>query len=658
MKLKVALLLLFGTITVLFALLGAQAGHLSVDEVTYHLMTRDLLRTGGFAILNGYQDFPSAEFVLPVTVVRGGQLISQYPPLYAAVAAPFYAMIGYQGLFLVNSLAFCAALWLCYLTAHRVFDDRTLSLNACLIFAFATFAWDYAQAAWPHALSVLVAIGSVYLVLRSLQSEARTKAILWASAAGLVVGLGVGVRVDAVFVLPALVFVLVFARPVRLGSAAAVILGMVPPLAVVTAINHARFGIASPFTYGRDASNWAAGSPMGYLPLVALALAFAAAVWPLTRPAGRAFAAAHRWPIAGGAILLAGASLMIPEVWAMVARLASGFYQLVIDLRVRDLSIQEGALSRGPGGSMIYMTGLKKSLLQSCPYLVVLIVPIWAILRGRPHALPMTMLLLVPVTFIGVYSYFAWHGGLSLNLRYFSPVLPFTAILTAYAWCEVTRRSGNSRLGLRLGIVLALLLALGWAIVGLRPNIPIALEEELLLTLSLRIAAVVLMLGGAFLMATRVAHAAVARATQCSLVVAFAWSTLITFGYDVPLALKRRGAEASVSRSVAPVVAPGSLIVTQGSALFESLYDRSDIRIATSYRDDFASFRPLVQSYFRSGRAVYGWFYPATLRRMRERGLLKSITVQPLGTIRTGIFARLTPSTSDTARPVQQTHRP
>jgi hypothetical protein len=105
-------------------------------------------------------------------------------------------------------------------------------------------------------------------------------------------------------------------------------------------------------------------------------------------------------------------------------------------------------------------------------------------------------------------------------------------------------------------------------------------------------------------------------------------------------------------------LAPGSLIVTEGSALFENLYDRSDIRVATSYRDDFASFWPLVQSYFQSGRAVYGWFYPATWRRMRERGLLKAITVRPLGTIRKGIFARIMPRATAAARPVQQTQRP
>ncbi|HMB77238.1 MAG TPA: glycosyltransferase family 39 protein, partial [Kiloniellaceae bacterium] len=388
MKLKVVLLLLIGAGTVLFTVFGVQPGHLSVDEMAYHLMVRDLWRSGSFAILNGYQDFPSAEFVLPVTVVRGSQLISQYPPLYAFVAAPFYALIGYKGLFLVNSIAFCGSLGLCYLTARRIFDDKNIALNASLIFAGATYAWDYAQAAWPHALTILAVLGSAYLVLRSLQTMERRKAIAWAGAAGLVVGLGVGIRIDTVFVLPALVFVLLFARPARLGSVLALVMGMAPPLALVAAINHERFGIASPFTYGKAASSWSAGSPLGYLPLVALAAAVAAVLWPLTRPAGRAFVAAHRWPVAGIAVLAVGASLAIPEVWALVARIASGFHQLVIDLRVRDLGIREGGLSRGPSGGMVYMTGLKKSLLQSSPYLVALIVPIWAILRGRPHALP------------------------------------------------------------------------------------------------------------------------------------------------------------------------------------------------------------------------------------------------------------------------------
>ena len=92
-------------------------------------------------------------------------------------------------------------------------------------------------------------------------------------------------------------------------------------------------------------------------------------------------------------------------------------------------SVASGASGRG--GGMVYFGALKKSILQGLPYLVILAIPIWTLIRDPRHRLAIAMLFQVPAGYIGFYSYFAWHGGISLNLRYFVPVLPFTSILTA-----------------------------------------------------------------------------------------------------------------------------------------------------------------------------------------------------------------------------------
>ena len=136
--------------------------------------------------------------------------------------------------------------------------------------------------------------------------------------------------------------------------------------------------------------------------------------------------------------------ICIPQVYTMLERLVAGAAQLLIDLRYRSLDISEPGMRRTPTGGIIYIGGLKKSLLQSCPYIAALVIPLAQALRRGRDAKAITLLLLLPACFIGVYSYFAWHGGLCLNLRYLVPTLPFAAILTAYAWKELTHTLNRS----------------------------------------------------------------------------------------------------------------------------------------------------------------------------------------------------------------------
>ena len=167
-KLKAGLVLALCLLTISFSIFAASPGHLSIDEIVYHLMTRSLYTAGSLDVLNGYRDFPSVGFVFPTTLVYDGRLVSQYPVFHSVLAMPFYAVAGYRGLFLLNAVAFCSVVWLCYLTAQRIFANRSLSLSACLIFILATFAWDYAQAAWPHSLSTLFVAAAVFLALLAL----------------------------------------------------------------------------------------------------------------------------------------------------------------------------------------------------------------------------------------------------------------------------------------------------------------------------------------------------------------------------------------------------------------------------------------------------------------------------------------------------------
>lgn len=174
---KAGLVLALCLLTIAFSVFGAAPGHLGIDEIVYDLMTRSLYAAGSLDVLNGYRDFASGGFVFPTTFVHDGRLVSQYPAFHSVLALPFYAAAGYRGLFVLNGLAFCGVVWLCYLIAQRIFANRSLSLTACLIFILATYAWDYAQAAWPHSLATLFVAASVYLALLAGQSRGTRRAV-------------------------------------------------------------------------------------------------------------------------------------------------------------------------------------------------------------------------------------------------------------------------------------------------------------------------------------------------------------------------------------------------------------------------------------------------------------------------------------------------
>ena len=95
---KIVLLCFFGSLTILIAIFSGPHGPFVIDEGTYHLMARSFAESGNLAVWNGYEEFPSAELVLPLTRVYEGQLVPQYPYLSAVLNYPFYRLAGFEGL--------------------------------------------------------------------------------------------------------------------------------------------------------------------------------------------------------------------------------------------------------------------------------------------------------------------------------------------------------------------------------------------------------------------------------------------------------------------------------------------------------------------------------------------------------------------------------
>ncbi len=638
-KFKICLLLLFAYI--LISLLTIIPGYLSIDEVTYHMMTKNYSESGGFEIWNGYREYPSPELESKFIFARNGRLVSQYPYLYPILCTPFYLIWGYRGLFFINVISFLGIVTLCHAIAQKLFNDRNLALNACFIFVLATFSWEYSQAAWPHATTTLFVTAAFYVFICSFYEKTIRVALLLALTCGFIIGLAVGIRIDSIFVLPCFIIAFLFLKPWRPRLALAVCIGALPGLSILSATNYVKFGVLSPFSYGRSIeSSLGLSEIIRYLPFAGLIIVAAIVFWILTRyPVG---ANLRRYKLLAifMTILLIVIIAIIPKIRKTVRKPLSGAFQLIVDFRVRDLDIKEGGLLRSQGGGMVYMGGLKKSLLQSCPYLVMLLIPFLRIIRLDKEYIPLTILFLIPLFFISFYSYHnAWHGGLCLNLRYFIPILPFTSILSAYAWRELSRNL-NWRWG-STPLILILFTSLLFLILSLLlPDID--QQEFYCLTLPLLLALLLIILLLAYKMFIKLNWHLVCRTTVAMLFVAMVWSGLMAFLYDYPRARYYRQYTLKTANNAAKIVSNNSILFTNDPEPFFGLIKKGRIRIATPAKDNFNDFSALISFHLGKGHSVYTAFSQLWWEKIQERDLLDSFKVLPIDFEKNHIFAQLT----------------
>ncbi|MEM8997981.1 MAG: hypothetical protein AAGF23_24585, partial [Acidobacteriota bacterium] len=426
-----------------------------------------------------------------------------------------------------------------------------------------------------------------------------------ALVAGLLVGLGAGLRLDSIFILPALALPLVLAAPVRRRALGALGAGLVPGFVLLSLVNQSKFGTFNPLTYGIGGTG--TSSRLGhYLPaaLLGLGLCLVLVLWRRSvdgrlrragdAPLGVADLMGDWRPWL--AVVLTAAALAAALAPDRVGKIAHGLFQIAVDMRTRP-EIQEPALFRSPGGAMVYMGGVKKSLLQSCPYLVMLYVPLIAAWRGHRHGTRLLFLLFLPAPFIGVFGSLAWHGSVALNMRYLNPILPWTSILVAWVWFRLEQRPGTGRAWTFAGVTF---IALFFAFAG-----PKAMPSQELLFLTLPL---VIALGLVTLeLFARFSKASLSdRLLPWGLLFAFAFSGALTFSRDYPTSAREREQFMEVTRFIQPHLESPALLFSDGADIMWGLLDQvDDIYLARPTNDAYASFVSLVRTHRGDGRRAY-----------------------------------------------------
>jgi hypothetical protein len=458
-----AALALVSLVHVLFL---APPGFLTTDEFLYAAMVERLVATGSLFFANGPEEDASDALNLLFLTPTANGLAPQYPAGYAVLAAPFFWLGGIRGLMALNTLAAIGMVAVTYKLAELLYGEPARALNAALILALASFLADYAFAILPHATAGLAIVSAVYFAVAA--REGARKPRLMAALSGLVLGLGIHFRVDVILIAPLLIAWLLACAPKPIERIALLLAGLLPGLAASSWANYARFGSLSPITYGResfaaasDTTNLAAYQ--GLLPLLILGAAVTAAFG-----FARVRALFTGWKGVGILALGLAVVLAVPVTGGPAARALKGLYVLLVDLQSYDFIERfsgEGRMIEGRW--LVFSGGVKKALFESLPYAGFLVLPLAGIFQGRRRAATV-LLALLPLAWFGFFALKQWHGGQATNMRYFTPMLPFIAILAADAWHGMKSRDRErAPWGIRAKILVGLT-ALAFMLAGYR----------------------------------------------------------------------------------------------------------------------------------------------------------------------------------------------
>ncbi|MDZ7666358.1 MAG: hypothetical protein U5K27_13730 [Desulfotignum sp.] len=228
--------------------------------------------------------------------------------------------------------------------------------------------------------SALFVMAAFNLFLCAFHGDKPEKSFYYAVACGVISGFSLGIRLDSILIPPCFMFAFFFLKPWRPRLCLWITAAAIPGLVLSECNKFCKIWCCCPVYLWPTRRKAFAGLAeiAKYFPLVFLFCAVFFLLWTFTRYSVHSTNTKKR--TITGCILVspAGILFMIPQVKNMIWNTLNGAYQLLVDFRIGDTGIKRrfSRLSRSEGGGMVYVGGLtKKSLLQSCPYLVMLVIP-------------------------------------------------------------------------------------------------------------------------------------------------------------------------------------------------------------------------------------------------------------------------------------------
>lgn len=422
------------SILIIIGLFYASAGTFIIDEVIYLKAADAFYNHHSLIVSNGYDVFRSASLKLGGLVLGPHGLTPQYPAGTAILGGMSYGLLGDHSLMAWNALASVGTLFIVRSLAREMFGADVVAFWAVLILALATYWPGYSVDQWPHAITVFFLCAALLCAWRATVVTANTRRIRqMALMSGLCIGLGTLFRLDCVLVLPSFVVITMLYASERCAVLFWGLLGVLPGLIAMSLINHYKFGTFNPLSYGGNEIEGGNHSVENFLLLSVFMVMFCGLAILRVMPKFWRFRLSRRWVFV--LITILGlTTVLVPAIRNLVLQYAAGFYGMVIDIRtIRDPWIPQMVAQ---GGTILFSGYPKMAWGQSLPWLGILLFYVRSTESSAERkALAFGLLPTFFLTFPFILH--EWHGGDSLEMRYFLPVVPVLSILVARAWIRL-----------------------------------------------------------------------------------------------------------------------------------------------------------------------------------------------------------------------------
>jgi hypothetical protein len=418
-------LVLAGVLVVIAVVLALTTvpGIFTIDEDNYMVSVLSL-RSGGFEVpgTEGLTRSKELAYFAPQPdrfVVRQRPLSADAPPLYAFFALPF-SLFGWPGLFWLNILSFVVTAACVYVIVRRLSDAPLVASLAMAIFVAGGYSVEYAQAVWPHMLSVALC-ALAFLALAKVRSGDH---LVYALLAGLLVGCAAGVREQNVVFGAGLGLGLLVLGPYRIRTLIAYGIGIAFPVLISGYVNYQRIGVFHPV------------------------------------PKSTAYVATVKGDSTGPARARRSTLDPLEVLWTKVVDYST--HPLPADSLEARFFHKEAA-----SGAIMTGTVVKKALLQSCPWIgaaLLALLAAWIAINRRAEPamreLMALSLVIAPVFAMIAYAGYGKTDGISHNQRYLLETVPLLAAAAGLALIKIKITPLHVFLGFVAGVCLAFVVML------------------------------------------------------------------------------------------------------------------------------------------------------------------------------------------------------
>ena len=371
------------------------------DEITKRLMI-DSVGKNTFFIENSISQYDSDLLVLHSTTRRGDSLIGIYPPLYPIIMQPVYYLLGFWGIFALNTVCFSLTTFIVFKMAKSLLNSSKKGFYCAVFYSVCIYSLKYSLDFWPHMVSLFLVTLSYHLSFSK-----RT------GLSGIFAGMSIAIRYpNIVFIILLGIYNLLFCK--KKGTALFIVFASLP-LILTSILNYGLMDdpVKTGYTIGDSLADNTMDS-RNFNPIPMFAMLSLAISYLLTSK------------------IIKRKSPIRDSMFSTLVILA--FFGVAFDYAADDFVNPAKIMYSGIFDMSAHPSGTteldKKSLLQASPILILgILSPFivgWDNLKRDEKMMYATVVSIV----LFYSSFFYTHGGAVRFMRYYLDFMPLLSILT------------------------------------------------------------------------------------------------------------------------------------------------------------------------------------------------------------------------------------